>query len=102
MSTIDLAALADVLRKLHRLKAPYPEQSVRGGTQTDRQLFFHPDPAIQKLRAHVVGAIRAFASTLPPAKSGHPLLDYPRDQRCSTAVGLCVCWAAAIMPATPM
>ena len=80
MCPAELGELADVLRKLHRLKAPYPEQSVRGGTQTDRQLFFHPDPAIQKLRTHVTGAIRAFASTLPPAKSGHPLLDYPRDQ----------------------
>lgn len=76
----DLAELAVVLRKLHRLKAPYPDQSVRGGTQTDRQLFFHPDHAIQKLRAQVVSAIQAFASTLPAATAGHPLLDYPRDQ----------------------
>lgn len=70
----ELAVLADVLRRLHRMKAPYPEQSVRGGTQTDRQLFFHPDPAIQRLRAKVTAAVTHYISHLPERDPNHPLL----------------------------
>lgn len=76
----ELATLADVLRQLHRLRAPYPEQSVRGGTQTDRQLFFHPDPAIQSVRAKIREAVLAYAVQLPARESGHPLLDFRRDE----------------------
>lgn len=69
----ELAALATALRALHRMKAPYPEQSVRGGTQTDRQLFFHPDPAIRLARDKVLAAVAAFADGLPHDPA-HPLL----------------------------
>lgn len=69
-----LADLADALRALHRMKAPYPEQSVRGGTQTDRQLFFHPDPAIRLARDKVLAAVAEFVATLPQ-DPGHPLLE---------------------------
>lgn len=69
-----LADLAAALRRLHRMKAPYPEQSVRGGTQTDRQLFFHPDPAIRLAREKAVSAVAEFAAGLPH-QAGHPLLD---------------------------
>lgn len=70
----ELADLAAALRRLHRMKAPYPEQSVRGGTQTDRQLFFHPDPAIRLARDKVLAAVAEFAATLPH-QTGHPLLN---------------------------
>lgn len=69
-----LTDLATALRRLHRMKAPYPEQSVRGGTQTDRQLFFHPDPAIRLARNMVLQAVAGFAACLPH-QSGHPLLE---------------------------
>lgn len=74
-----LAELADALRGLHRMKAPYPEQSVRNGTQTDRQLFFHPHPAIQNIRRHVGDAIRDYVANLPDFDAGHPLLGHERD-----------------------
>lgn len=79
-SAAELAELAEVLRRLHRLKAPYPDQSVRGGTQTDRQLFFHPDPAIQSARRKVTEAVRNYVEALPAADSSHPLLGPPRDK----------------------
>jgi tetratricopeptide (TPR) repeat protein len=79
-SEIELAALADVLHGLHRMKAPYPEQSVRGGTQTDRQLFFHPDPVIQAARAKVSKAVAAYIEQLPAFDAAHPLLSLPRNQ----------------------
>lgn len=69
----ELASLTAALRRLHRMKAPYPEQSVRGGTQTDRQLFFHPDPAIRLARDKVLAAVGEFAARLPH-EPGHPLL----------------------------
>lgn len=76
----ELSELAEVLRGLHLMKAPYPDQSVRGGTQTDRQLFFHPHPAIQQARQKVTEAVRTYISALPPADISHPLLGPPRDQ----------------------
>jgi Tfp pilus assembly protein PilF len=74
-----LADLADVLRGLHRMQAPYPEQSVHGGTQTDRQLFFHPHPTIQATRAAINEAIGHYIAALPPRSDGHPVLGEPRN-----------------------
>ncbi len=76
-----LADLAAALRGLHRMKAPYPEQSVRGGTQTDRQLFFHPDPAIRLARDKVLAAVADFAAELPH-EPGHPLLERGEGPLC--------------------
>lgn len=74
--------LARFLRGLHRMSAPYPEQSVRGGTQTERNLLLHHDPLIRQLRGKLVEAVAAWRDTLPGALSGalpgdsggHPLL----------------------------
>jgi tetratricopeptide (TPR) repeat protein len=79
-SPVELDALADTLRKLHILQAPYPEQSVRGGTQTDRPLFFNPDPAIQLARARITCAVRNYVDALPDMEATHPLLSLRRDE----------------------
>ncbi len=76
----ELATLAGTLRTLHRAKAPYPEQSVRGGTQTSGQLFFHHDPAIQAVRGKVTAAVAHYIATLPKPDTAHPLLVPARDQ----------------------
>jgi tetratricopeptide (TPR) repeat protein len=76
----ELDALAETLRALHTMRAPYLEQSVRGGTQTDRPLFFRHDPAIQNAKARVIEAIRDYVAGLPPADPAHPLLGVPRDR----------------------
>ncbi len=76
----ELTDLTATLIRLHTAKAPYPEQSVRGGTQTSGQLFFHHDPAIQTVRVKVTAAIAAYIAALPPPEAGHPLLSPPRDQ----------------------
>lgn len=80
----DLAALAATLRGLLTLKSPFADQSVRGGVQTDRHLFFNPDPAIQNVRALAAQAVRDYVSALPsptsaPAHLAHPLLSPPRN-----------------------
>lgn len=82
LSAGELHALAACLRRLHRSREPYLEQSVRGGTQTDtdRQLFFRAEPEIQRLRARVCDAIREYIDGLPAQVPGHPLLGKPRGR----------------------
>ncbi|MEO8175945.1 MAG: putative 2OG-Fe(II) oxygenase [Sphingomicrobium sp.] len=88
VSIVDLAAdiapvadLADRLRALHQRSGQYLDQSVRGGSQTDGPLLSRVDPAIQNLRAAIVGAVEHYLAQLPPADSRHPLLAPPRDRR---------------------
>jgi Tfp pilus assembly protein PilF len=80
LGSTTLAALEATLRRLLVLKAPYHEQSVRGGVQTDRHLFFNPDPVIQHARAVFEAAVRTYLATLPVPVAGHPLLGPPRDK----------------------
>lgn len=76
----ELAQLATLLRSLHTARSPYLEQSVRGGTQTDRPLLFRHEPIIASLRQKIVAALRAYIAALPPFEPGHPLLGTPRNQ----------------------
>ncbi len=74
----ELAELADLLRSLHNAQAPYIEQSVRGGTQTDRSVLLRHEEPLQRLRARMLGVIEDYVRTLPPADAQHPLLSAPR------------------------
>lgn len=81
----DQPALAALLRSLHQAAAAYPDQSVRGGTQTDRPLLFRHDPVIRQLRTEIEAAVRAYIADLPPPEPddplpGHPLLGQPRGE----------------------
>jgi len=80
LTSADLAEFAALLRRLHTARAPYIEQSVRGGTQTDRPLFFRAEPIVQRVRARLLDAIREYVAGLPPFVEGHPLLGTPRTQ----------------------
>lgn len=79
LSPTDCTTLATTLRRLLVLQAPYLEQSVRGGVQTDRHLFFNPDPVIQHLRGRMRDAVARYIAELPPPLPGHPLLGHIRD-----------------------
>lgn len=74
----DMAELADLLRGLHRARAPWHEQSVRGGTQTDRPLLMRIDPVILRTRRCIEQALVAYVAALPPPDRAHPLLGAPR------------------------
>lgn len=76
----ELAALAAYLRTLHTAKAPHIDQSVRGGTQTDRPLFHDTSPLIVTLREKIEGAVRRYVEELPPRDAAHPLLGVTRTQ----------------------
>lgn len=73
-----LATLAELLRALHTAQQPFLEQSVRGGTQTDKPLFLRQEPEIREVRDRVFQALRMYIDALPPHVPGHPLLGTPR------------------------
>jgi tetratricopeptide (TPR) repeat protein len=73
MSAAALRELAVILRQLHTAQAPYFEQSVRGGTQTNGQLFFRQEPIIQATKKQLIGAIGDYVRSLPPFDDGHPI-----------------------------
>jgi tetratricopeptide (TPR) repeat protein len=76
-----LDALAARLRSLHRTTHQPLEQSVRGGTQTQGNLFSRVEPEIRALRAAVVEAVETHVAQLPPPQPDHPLLGVPRGRR---------------------
>ena len=78
-SRAELDDLAQLLRQLHTASAPYIEQSVRGGTQTDRPLFFRHEPVIQAAREKFREAVREYTAGLPAFDPAHPMLGAPRQ-----------------------
>ena len=78
LSGTELSELADTLRSLHSGRAPYLEQSVRGGSQTDRSVLLRHEPIFGLVRARLLEAIRGYVARLPAASIGHPLLGTPR------------------------
>lgn len=80
LTSADYTELAEVLRSLHTMDRPYAEQSVRGGTQTDRSAILRHEPIIRKARAAWLAAIRDYVDGLPAIEEGHPLLGLPRGE----------------------
>jgi tetratricopeptide (TPR) repeat protein len=70
----DLTVLANKLRSLHTTRSQPLMQSVRGGTQTDGNLFSLIDPVIVQLREAVRAAVAEHAAALPAPHADHPLL----------------------------
>ena len=70
----DLAPFAQRLRALHLTTHQPLEQSVRGGTQTDGELFRRIEPEIRALRRVIAGAVERHVAQLPPPDPAHPLL----------------------------
>jgi len=73
-----MEAIGARLRILHNVTHQPLEQSVRGGTQTDGELFRRIEPEIRALRRAIVGAVEQHVGQLPPPDPRHPLL---RQQR---------------------
>jgi tetratricopeptide (TPR) repeat protein len=71
--------LAERLRALHTTRGQPLVQSVRGGTQTDGNLFQRIDPVIVELRELVRRTTAEHASRLPPADPRHPTLGPARS-----------------------
>ena len=69
-----LDQLAATLRKLHVFKSEFFSQSVRGGTQTDGNLFHRIEPEIVAMREAIRATVAEHAAQLPPGDPNHPLL----------------------------
>jgi cytochrome c-type biogenesis protein CcmH/NrfG len=68
-----LDELASILRRLHNMRGQPLAQSVRGGTQTDGNLFQRVEPEIVALREVVRSAAAEHARNLPDLDPRHPL-----------------------------
>lgn len=75
-----LDELAAALRKLHTLSGQPLEQSLRGGTQTDGDIFTHIDPLLVKTREAIRQTVAEHVAGFPPHDERHPLLGPPRDR----------------------
>lgn len=74
-----LDKLAETLRKLHTLKGQPLEQSLRGGTQTDADIFMRIDPMLVQLREAVRQTVSEHVARLPARDDRHPLLGAERE-----------------------
>jgi hypothetical protein len=74
-----LDELAEALRHLHTVRSEPLEQSVRGGTQTDGNLFHRIDPIIVRVREAIRETVAEHVAQLPPPDDRHPLLGPRRD-----------------------
>jgi tetratricopeptide (TPR) repeat protein len=74
-----LDALAERLRALHRTKNQPLDQSLRGGTQTEGNLFSRIEPEIRMLRQAVVEAVERHVAQLPAPPRGHPMPEQRRQ-----------------------
>lgn len=74
-----LDQLADTLRRLHTVRGEPLEQSLRGGTQTDGNLFHHIDPTVVRLRETIRATVAEHIAQLPPPDQRHPFLAPRRD-----------------------
>lgn len=72
-----LEEVRGVLRDLHRARHHPPDQSLRGGTQTEGALFLRSHPVIRQLRDAIRETVLAYVSGLPDDET-HPY--YRRKQ----------------------
>jgi Flp pilus assembly protein TadD len=75
-----LESVAAALRKLHVGSGQPLEQSLRGGTQTEGNLFHHIDPVIVQLREAIRKSVAEHVAKFPASDSSHPLLGPRRDK----------------------
>lgn len=74
-----LDTLADTLRRLHTLQGQPLDQSLRGGTQTDGDIFMRIDPVLVQLRDAVRATVEEHVARFPAHDERHPLLGPPRS-----------------------
>ena len=76
-----LDQLAETLRALHKLSGQPLEQSLRGGSQTDGELFMHIDPVLVQLREAIRATVAEHVAKFPAPDPSHPLLGARRDEK---------------------
>lgn len=69
-----ISAIAGRLRVLHQSSKVRINQSVRGGTQTQGNLFDRAEPEIALLRDSIRAAVERYRNALAPFDPAHPIL----------------------------
>jgi Flp pilus assembly protein TadD len=87
-----LETLAATLRKLHVSKSEFHSQSVRGGTQTDGNLFHRIEPEIVAMREAIRQTVAEHAAQLPPVDPTHPLVRHRPDR-----IGFTGAWSVRLV-----
>ncbi|MDR7121897.1 putative 2OG-Fe(II) oxygenase [Rheinheimera soli] len=80
LSSTELHQLCTVLRSLHKAKAAFAEQSVRGGTQTDQNILLRHEMPLQQLKQKLKAAVQSYVQQLPDTATTDPFLARPRDR----------------------
>lgn len=76
----ELPELAHRLQQVHHGREHPFDQSMRGGSQTDGNLFLRSDPLLTELRRIITLRINEFLQQLPAPDPRHPFLRLPRNQ----------------------
>ncbi|WP_371397277.1 putative 2OG-Fe(II) oxygenase [Fretibacter rubidus] len=79
LSGQELDELKSFLFSLHNHQRYYPEQSVRKGSQTDRNLLLAHFLEVQKLRNRIADRVREYINSLPDIEPEHPFLRHERE-----------------------
>lgn len=95
-SSKKLEELAVLLRKLHTASSPFAEQSVRGGTQTDQNLFLRHEPIVRELRNCIQHEISNYVTQLPVFRPDHPLLGVDREDAMQGRVKFSGSWSVRL------
>ena len=74
-----LDRLAEKLRALHTLSGQPLDQSLRGGTQSDGDIFKRVDPDLLQLREAIRTTVQEHVANFPARDERHPLLGPARD-----------------------
>ncbi|WP_375392498.1 putative 2OG-Fe(II) oxygenase [uncultured Sphingomonas sp.] len=78
LTSAEIDAVIGLVRRLHLAVQHPAEQSMRGGTQTEGQLFQRLDPELAPVRRAALAAVRRYIDGLPDRDPRHPLLGPPR------------------------
>ncbi len=76
----ELKQLAAKLKDIHHAKEHPFDQSMRGGSQTDGNLFLRSDPDLRRMREVIEQGVTEYIKQLPPIDSTHPFLRQPRNR----------------------
>lgn len=85
-----LEELCCVLRGLHRAASHPPDQSLRGGTQTEGALFRRSHPVLRRLRAAILEEVAAHVARMPADP------DHPHYRRRAAGVRLAGSWSVRL------
>lgn len=91
-----LSALKHNLNLLHTSVNPFAQQSVRGGTQTDQNLFLRHQPVIQNLKQQIQKQVKKYVASLPEFMKGHPLLGVDRQNALNGRIQFSGSWSVRL------